>query len=367
MVYPEFEKLYRYSSILRDERNSIVGLWNTQELTHVGLEFSPAGRAVVRSDSEEVVCQEEGVGVHCLALDGRLPFGFNSAWRSPATGLYAMRHRWYSPRLGQFISYDPLGTIDSYNLYAFASFDPINGWDPWGLSNCSLTGNCFFDGVAEAAQSDWDNLSQTAQTASEVVDSAGQIESFGQAAVVAKDTALGSAETIGQIASSAVKCGGDLVVCISDKKAAQDAAIAMVERDTDRLLKIGGKLTWEAAKALIAEGAGRASQLKSIRGADKVPEQLELFPERKRRPTQGELFPDEVPDVPEGTAGGPRAGKDFTPKMKEKIKNENRRKNGGVLVCERCGKGPLVEAEKSKKGVTPPENEVQIDHTARLS
>ena len=51
-----------------------------------------------------------------------------------------MRHRWYSPTLGQFVSHDPYEYVDSFNLYAFAAFDPINNWDPWGLSSCG-----FFD------------------------------------------------------------------------------------------------------------------------------------------------------------------------------------------------------------------------------
>lgn len=45
-----------------------------------------------------------------------------------------MRNRWYSTELGQFISADPSGFIDSFNPYAFAGFDPINGQDPFGLS-----------------------------------------------------------------------------------------------------------------------------------------------------------------------------------------------------------------------------------------
>ena len=51
-----------------------------------------------------------------------------------------MRNRWYSPRLAQFITHDPLEYIDSYNPFTFASLDPINFWDPWGLSPGSLAG-----------------------------------------------------------------------------------------------------------------------------------------------------------------------------------------------------------------------------------
>lgn len=121
-----------------DERHSIVALWNTQqkELTAL-VEYDEFGRLRVLDDDEMVTC-EEGVGVSlCPVLGGDFPFAFNGAWRSSTSGLYNMRHRWYSSRQGQFLTHDPLGTIDSFNMYAFAAFDPINGWDPMGLS----TGN----------------------------------------------------------------------------------------------------------------------------------------------------------------------------------------------------------------------------------
>lgn len=46
-----------------------------------------------------------------------------------------MRNRWYSPRLGQFITHDPLGYVDTHNLYAYVAFDPINFLDPYGLKS----------------------------------------------------------------------------------------------------------------------------------------------------------------------------------------------------------------------------------------
>ncbi len=51
------------------------------------------------------------------------------------------RNRWHSPRLRQFLSPDPAGYVDSYNPYAYVAFDPINGWDPYGLESID-----FYDG-----------------------------------------------------------------------------------------------------------------------------------------------------------------------------------------------------------------------------
>lgn len=120
---------------LTDERQSVVGLWNTsdkilEELT----EYDALGRVRALNQDEQVVC-EEGAGQKvCTKLGGAFPFAFNSAWRSPTSGLLSMRNRWYSAELGQFLTHDPLGTVDSFNMYAFAAFDPINGWDPMGLA-----------------------------------------------------------------------------------------------------------------------------------------------------------------------------------------------------------------------------------------
>ena len=137
---------------LRDERNNIIGLWDTQAYELVGVtEYSPEGRVTLLDQDEQIDCQESGTSQVCSALEGALAFGFNTAWRSPATGLYSMRHRWYSPLLGQFVSRDPLEYVDSYNMYAFAAFDPVNGWDPWGLEckGFSSSAECIAAGAAE--------------------------------------------------------------------------------------------------------------------------------------------------------------------------------------------------------------------------
>ncbi|WP_249755830.1 polymorphic toxin-type HINT domain-containing protein [Microvenator marinus] len=102
--------------------------------------YTPEGLSTHYDDSGQVLCDEEAsLLVTCTELN--MPFGFNGMWRSNTTGLSHMRNRWYSPQLGQFMSHDPLEYIDSYDLYAFAKLDPINFWDPWGLSGGSLVPN----------------------------------------------------------------------------------------------------------------------------------------------------------------------------------------------------------------------------------
>ncbi|TAG99718.1 MAG: HNH endonuclease [Sphingobacteriales bacterium] len=56
-----------------------------------------------------------------------------------------------------------------------------------------------------------------------------------------------------------------------------------------------------------------------------------------------------------------RTGKDFTSKGKKEVIEDNKNTNDGVNKCEICGV-ETVPAQKSEKGVTPPRNEIQVDH-----
>jgi RHS repeat-associated protein len=52
------------------------------------------------------------------------------------TGLYYARSRYYEPRLGRFLSEDPIGIHGGVNQYVFADNDPVNHRDPNGLFGC---------------------------------------------------------------------------------------------------------------------------------------------------------------------------------------------------------------------------------------
>lgn len=68
------------------------------------------------------------------------PFGYTGRQYDWETGLYQYRARYYSPRLGQFLATDPIGTKDDPNLYLYVGLDPVNNSDPTGECMASRIG-----------------------------------------------------------------------------------------------------------------------------------------------------------------------------------------------------------------------------------
>jgi RHS repeat-associated protein len=50
----------------------------------------------------------------------------------PFTRKFYVRERWLDPLTGRWLSADPVGYVDSSNLYSFCAGDPVNGRDPTG-------------------------------------------------------------------------------------------------------------------------------------------------------------------------------------------------------------------------------------------
>lgn len=124
---------------VHDGRGSVAGYYSaTTSHLAVSADYTPEGRVTWRSFNTSGGltgdCDEVGNSATC-ALPLELPFGYHSALKSAATGLLYFRNRWYSTTAGQWLSQDPLGPVDSHNLYAFNGFDSVNFVDPFGLDS----------------------------------------------------------------------------------------------------------------------------------------------------------------------------------------------------------------------------------------
>jgi RHS repeat-associated protein len=63
------------------------------------------------------------------------PFCFNGKWgvMTEPSGLLSMQARFYSPVFRRFLNEDPSGFAGGTNMYAYATGDPVNLMDPFGL------------------------------------------------------------------------------------------------------------------------------------------------------------------------------------------------------------------------------------------
>lgn len=126
---------------LGDGRGSI-GSYVNESTRRVAatLDYTPEGRVNWRTfdanGNQNGECdQVADPELECPVGPEQLPFGFHGAFKSPVSGLVYFRNRWLSTRTGEWLSRDPLGAVDSPNLYAFNAFDSINRVDLLGLSS----------------------------------------------------------------------------------------------------------------------------------------------------------------------------------------------------------------------------------------
>jgi len=61
------------------------------------------------------------------------PYYFTGRRLDEESGTYYYRARQYDPSIGRFLQRDPLGMVDSANLYSYVTNNPINFIDPFGL------------------------------------------------------------------------------------------------------------------------------------------------------------------------------------------------------------------------------------------
>jgi RHS repeat-associated protein len=95
-----------------DGKGSVVGWVDSDSTKLVGFaEYTPEGRGKYTDGLTGGVCNE--IDSTRWAKPRGLPFGFHSAYSSSVTGLLYFRNRWYSPEVAEWLSHDPLGTVDT--------------------------------------------------------------------------------------------------------------------------------------------------------------------------------------------------------------------------------------------------------------
>lgn len=104
-----------------DKMGTPQALTNANQTVVWKADIQPYGEAVVNKDPDG---------------NGRLtemPIRYPGQYHDEDTGLYYNIFRYYDPKLGQYITKDPIGIAGGLNLYAYAGGDPVNYSDPNGL------------------------------------------------------------------------------------------------------------------------------------------------------------------------------------------------------------------------------------------
>jgi RHS repeat-associated protein len=126
---------------------------------------SPKGDVLALTDSNGDVAAAyayNSAGLVCNQTGSLYnPFTFCGALgvMDEGDGLYLMRRRHYDARAGRFVQRDPIGVSSGANLYAYASGNPVNWTDPFGLetimggtadiNNCILPTNMGDSSISE--------------------------------------------------------------------------------------------------------------------------------------------------------------------------------------------------------------------------
>jgi RHS repeat-associated protein len=108
------------SYYLADHLGSIVLITNSSGATTLTREYDPWGN------------QLQGSASSGYAFTGR-------EWDSE-TGLHYYRARYYDPKLGRFLSEDPIGLGGGLNLFVYVLNRPVNWIDPFGLQGVKCDG-----------------------------------------------------------------------------------------------------------------------------------------------------------------------------------------------------------------------------------
>ena len=106
-----------------DGLGSVRFVSNTNGATVEQYRYDPYGAPEIRNSSNQVISTS--------AINN--PYMFTGRRWDKETEIYHYRNRAYDPELGRFLQRDPLGYVDSMNLYSYVTNNPIRWIDPLGL------------------------------------------------------------------------------------------------------------------------------------------------------------------------------------------------------------------------------------------
>lgn len=187
----------------------------------------------------------------------RQAFGYTGREFDPETGLQRHLVRVYDPRLGRFLSEDPLGFVADFNFYRYVRNNPFRGTDPFGLDWTDWIINQrsanFFAGVGDALTFGLTNVARDVIGGNEVVNKCSGAYKWG----LAGGTALGLA-TGGVGSLSAGVRGTSNAVFYSGGRSALNAARSFAAGNGGRLLEstLGGRALNGIDTFLRARGLG---------------------------------------------------------------------------------------------------------------
>ena len=94
----------------------------------------PHGNVVVTSRNGSIAGEYDysAFGEQLTATDTTNPFRYCGEYYDNENGLTYLRNRYYDSNTGRFLSEDPIK--DGMNWYSYCGDDPVNAWDPIGLS-----------------------------------------------------------------------------------------------------------------------------------------------------------------------------------------------------------------------------------------
>ena len=118
------EKIYYYHN---DHLGSPIKLTDANQNTVWSWQYGPFG--------------EEPLTMNSNTISQNLRFP--GQYYDSETGLHYNFHRYYSPKLGRYLTTDPIGIYGGINLFIYGANNPIKYFDPFGLTTLTLNvGSC---------------------------------------------------------------------------------------------------------------------------------------------------------------------------------------------------------------------------------